>query len=450
MSFSAGSIVSTMGINVSPFATGMLQAQGIAQLFPTVVANFIASPLLGVIDIAMRLASAIKSAFTTVASAADDMGELAERTGVSVQFLSVMGRVAQDAGASTEGLADALKFLNNNAADAAAGNKTTAKAFADLGIGVTDSAGQIKSAESLFYEVADAIAALPSAAEKTQAAMNLMGRGGTQMIPMLNQGGSEIRKFGAILDAAGGGIDANLARQGDAWGKLTTIASAAWFGIQKAIATPIMAAVEEQFGSMQNVVLSVMERIKPALGQIGETIAANLPQIIEFGVAFVTGVIDVLRMAAPYASSFMDLVMSLGTAIGSVLGPALRVILPILHLILAVMKAIMAVVGPLLEMIGSVVDWTVSGIGDLLGLGGSDTAAIGSVAGGSFNRSSGGGSTAAGTNINIQQLTVPPVNYNEASSAIAGALQPKLRQAIEQQNRQLQSAAGLAAVKAGL
>jgi hypothetical protein len=68
----------------------------------------------------------------------------------------------------------------------------------------------------------------------------------------------------------------------------------------------------------------------------------------------------------------------------------------------------------------------------------------------SQTRSSGGSGSGSGITIQRMELNVAPIDYNEASSAIAGKLQPKLRQAIEQQNRQLQSAAGLAAVKAGL
>ena len=53
-------IFSTLRLNMSPFATGMMQAQSIASIFPSAVQSFLASPLLGVIDLAKQVASGIK------------------------------------------------------------------------------------------------------------------------------------------------------------------------------------------------------------------------------------------------------------------------------------------------------------------------------------------------------------------------------------------------------
>ena len=51
MSFDAGAITSTIGINVNPFAQGMLQATSIAKLFPATVTEFLANPILAVIGV---------------------------------------------------------------------------------------------------------------------------------------------------------------------------------------------------------------------------------------------------------------------------------------------------------------------------------------------------------------------------------------------------------------
>src|SRR5213593_304346 len=115
--FNAGSIVGDLKLDISDWTRGMMQVNSMASLFPAVVTNFMANPLLGLIGIAKDAASAFTSAFTDIAHAADNAGESAERVGVSVGFLTGVGAVAKDAGASMQSLGDALKFLNNNAAD---------------------------------------------------------------------------------------------------------------------------------------------------------------------------------------------------------------------------------------------------------------------------------------------------------------------------------------------
>src|SRR5689334_22198726 len=121
MPFDGGSIISKLGLDTSGFAQGMLQATSISQLFPATVTNFLANPLLGLAGIAKSAASAIASAFADVVNAADNAGDSAAKLGVSVGFLTAYGRAAADAGSSAEGFADSLKFINNNAADAASG-----------------------------------------------------------------------------------------------------------------------------------------------------------------------------------------------------------------------------------------------------------------------------------------------------------------------------------------
>lgn len=67
MSFNAGSIISKLGLDISPFAQGMLQAQGIINVFPQTVQNFLADPLLGVIGVAKDVASGVAAAMQSVA-----------------------------------------------------------------------------------------------------------------------------------------------------------------------------------------------------------------------------------------------------------------------------------------------------------------------------------------------------------------------------------------------
>lgn len=57
--FDAGGIASTLGLDLSDFAKGMVEANSIAAAFPAVVTSFLANPLLGIIQVAEKAASAV-------------------------------------------------------------------------------------------------------------------------------------------------------------------------------------------------------------------------------------------------------------------------------------------------------------------------------------------------------------------------------------------------------
>jgi tape measure domain-containing protein len=102
--FQAGSIASTLGLDISPFAQGMLQATSIAQIFPATVTNFLANPLLGVIGIAKDLGSAMTDGISSMVSSAVGLASAAEQAQVS--FTTMLG----DAGKAQTLLAEINQF----------------------------------------------------------------------------------------------------------------------------------------------------------------------------------------------------------------------------------------------------------------------------------------------------------------------------------------------------
>jgi hypothetical protein len=298
MSFDAGSAVSKLDLDNSGFMRGMLQAQTVSQLFPATVTNFLANPLLGLIGIAKDASEAIAGAFTSVARAADNAGEAAEQAGVSVKFLTSVGQVAKDAGSSVDEMALSLKFLNKSAGEAAAGNATAAEAFARIGVSVRDVNGNVKDTESLFYEVADAIGSISSVSEKTDVALALLSKGGTQMLTTFNQGSAGIKAFAEQIIDLGGAIDDNTARMGDKFGKLETLFDAAVFGMKQAAAVPIMAALESHFGTATKGIAAASAYMRGAIGNVINYLIAHTPNVI--------GWIDRARSAYGTAAAFVQ------------------------------------------------------------------------------------------------------------------------------------------------
>jgi hypothetical protein len=220
----------------------------------------------------------IADAFDFVAAAAKRAvqiaGELAEKiravqinaaiAGVSESFFKGIAGAARESGIGAEELAHSLAFLSRNAAEAAEGNATVAASFAKLGVAVKDSAGNIRPTEAIFNDVVDAIAALPSSAQQAQAAMDLLSRGGLQMLPLLKHGTEAIREVQEELHAASGTPMPGLDEAADKFIRLEGIVEAGYASIKRTLAEPILKAIADNFEELKATFIEAFEEIRNA------------------------------------------------------------------------------------------------------------------------------------------------------------------------------------------
>lgn len=122
------------------------------------------------------------------ANLADELGKTAQKAGVTVESLSALGYAAKLSDIDMGQLSGSLQRLSRLMADAAGGSEEAQKAFSAIGVNVTNAAGQLRSADAVFEDIAEALSKLPDGAQKTAAAMKLFGRSGAEIIPLLNAG----------------------------------------------------------------------------------------------------------------------------------------------------------------------------------------------------------------------------------------------------------------------
>ena len=128
--------------------------------------------------------------------AADNMFDLSQKTGVSVESLSKFQQAANASGTSIEGVGAAMIKLNKGLA---AGGGPAADALKALGLSATDASGKLKSTDKVMLEVADKFKAMPDGAQKTALALKLFGKAGADMIPLLNGGAKSIEGLAATM-----------------------------------------------------------------------------------------------------------------------------------------------------------------------------------------------------------------------------------------------------------
>jgi hypothetical protein len=161
-------------------------------------------------------------------NAADELGKLSQKVGVSVESLSAFQYAAKLADVSSEELSTGLRQLAKNAADAQANTGDAKDAFKALGIAVGNSSGQLKGTEQLLLEVSEKFAGIEDGAGKTALAMKIFGRAGADLIPLLNGGRAGFEELRLEAERLGLIISGDTARAAEKFNdNLTRLASSA-------------------------------------------------------------------------------------------------------------------------------------------------------------------------------------------------------------------------------
>ena len=146
------------------------------------------------------------------AEVADQMGKMSQSAGVGVEEFSRLTYAASLSNVSTEELGAAMKKLNVNLSEAATGSGKQSALFQALGISVKDASGNVRTAGDVMRDVAEKFSGLQDGASKSALAVELFGKAGAQMIPMLNEGKSGLAEMGLESDRLGTTISDKAAK----------------------------------------------------------------------------------------------------------------------------------------------------------------------------------------------------------------------------------------------
>lgn len=225
----------------------------------------------------------------------DVLGDAMGETGLSGEFLQALKFGAADVGVSFEMLRGGVSKLNKTLAEAARGEKGASDRLARLGLSIN--ALLAMSPDERFMAVADAIAALPDPAQRSAAAIDLLGRSGARLLPMLAGGAKglgelfdRLKSKGLILSEA----DIELAGRADG-------AFLLFSATLKQIAALIGAAVAPAF-------IEIMKVIQGATEEVARFINNNRGLVTVLAVSLaVIGAVGITLMAVGAAAIFASL-----------------------------------------------------------------------------------------------------------------------------------------------
>lgn len=249
-------------------------------------------------------------------NAAEAILNLSQKTGVSVEELQRLSYVSEQAGLSTDSLSTAMKFLNKSIAEASA-NLTgeAATAFSSMGIAIEDANGNLRSTEQIFYDLSDVFESSPDGANKVRTALTLLGRAGSELIPILNRGSKAIREEGLEFDKFGNLMSKAELEQIGNFGDRVNDLRIALKGLGSVIAQAVIPYFEPLVTKLANYVAVNKDLIKLNIASFVESFAKGFKQIW-----------DSVTNVASIVGDFLDKIGGVKTvllAIGAYIGGSL-------------------------------------------------------------------------------------------------------------------------------
>lgn len=142
-----------------------------------------------------NVASVISNTARASADAADDIETMATKFGVSAQTMDQWVAVQELTDVSAQTLGSSLSKLTREMGEVGNGSKEAEAKFKELGIKVTDTSENLRSAEDVFYEVVDALGAIDNPAQRDAAAMELLGKSAQDLNPIIQMGSNAFREL---------------------------------------------------------------------------------------------------------------------------------------------------------------------------------------------------------------------------------------------------------------
>lgn len=192
------SLLVEVGADIGKFVSGMtkmdVQAQKTARAIKKEFTS-LGADLAGVLSVGM----VTKFVADTIAMQ-DSLGKMAQKTGITVEALSELRVAAELSDTSLEAVSKGVKQLSQTMVQAEDATSKAAKLMKAMGVDLAAGTGPA------LAKIADTFAKLPDGPTKAALAVELFGKAGMDMIPMLNEGSKglanaadEARKFGLVV-----------------------------------------------------------------------------------------------------------------------------------------------------------------------------------------------------------------------------------------------------------
>lgn len=282
----------------------------------------------GLVEGAKNAASAVGSAMSTIGEAvgnavnkitdltsaaglyADTILTISQTTGVATQDLMKWEYAGQFIDVSVDTITGSMTKLTKNMRST---TSDVTSAFQTLGISVTDSTGQMRDDQTVFFEIIDALGKVTNETERDQLAMTLLGRSAKDLNPMILSGSEAFKQLGEEAQQAGLIMSDDSLSAFGAYDDACNVLKSSLTAAGRSIAEVFLPATQSVVQNLTDVVQAFTGMVKGTDGarekfnavidkMIKETSALItdwLPKVLEMGVNILLALIDGIIKSIP-------------------------------------------------------------------------------------------------------------------------------------------------------
>ena len=251
------------------------------------------------------------------AAATNSLNDTARSVGVTANQMQTFMNAAGDIGISTGEASTAFRFLQMNIQQAMTGNEKAIESFRNLGVSFVDETGKAREAYTVMREVGGAMNSMADGAAKTATAVDLFGRSGTRMVPLLSNLDGALESADKQLQDLGQTMSGEMISAaekfrlavgdvGDGLGALNSYLGTSMMGVFGEQAEKLAAGIQALFAkivpelakvtiAIKIGLLDLLEKIPfEAIGQKVQALAAVASNLIVTGIGVAIRAIDAI------------------------------------------------------------------------------------------------------------------------------------------------------------
>lgn len=309
---------------------------------------------------------------------ADEVLTMSTVTGISTESLQAYKYAAELVDTSMETLTGSMARNIRSMTSAREGTGAAASAYKALGISVTDTSGNLRDSETVYWEAIDALGNVSSETERDALAMQLFGKSAQDLNPLIEQGSAgiaqlteEAKAMGAVMSQES--LEA-LGKFDDSMQRLKSGSEAAKNALGLVLLPQLQVLADDGVGLLGDFTKGLNEAngdwtkisqvISETVGGIVNVILEQLPKIIELALSIVSAIgaaiMDNLPIIVDAATNIvMTLLQGLIDSLPAMTEGALQ-------LVLALVNGIVASLPAIVEAAVMMIATLVSGIGTAL------------------------------------------------------------------------------------
>ena len=230
--------------------------------------------------IGASLATAAAGAAYAIKGAIDEMDQIsktAQKIGTTTEALSALQYAAKLSDVSVGQLQAGMTRLVRAQAEAARGTERYVDLFGAIGVAALNADGSLRNSADVMTDLADVFASLPDGATKTALAVELLGRSGADLIPLLNGGATGLAEMRIEAERLGLVISGEAGRAAEEFNDNITRMGAAVRGAAIEAGTQLLPVLSDLSGQVVSMAKDPAFRdgLADALRGIGEAAIAT-------------------------------------------------------------------------------------------------------------------------------------------------------------------------------